>query len=152
MDDTSVSFFKGILKDKKRQQQKRSKTNQVSENKRYNTFRLRPEFKMIRSGIDLFTSPDKMRESLTEDHLYHFEHTDPHIKRINPDTPKYKGVLKVILPNNESVFVEPLDDDFKQMYKDRTDNEMCWELEDDDTPYWCDTYAHRKARKNHLYK
>jgi hypothetical protein len=98
---------------------------------------------LVRDGIPLNQSPDSIRETLTEAHLFHFVNRDPHISRDNPDTKKYTGVFKITFESGESVFVYPLEDDFKQIYQFRKDSQRCWEILSDDTPYWVDVYLHR---------
>jgi hypothetical protein len=142
----SVSWYKIIEKQRKPKIKSASKKMKpVSENTRYNRFVPRTHHRLVREGIELTTSPDNVRGELTEAHLYHFEHTDDAISRPQ----KYKGVLKCVLEQG-TVYVEPHDEDYKQMYKDRTDTDACDDIMPDGTPYWTDVYNLRMKRKHHL--
>jgi len=145
----SVGEYKLILKRIKinaNQQQKRPR-KAISANTRYNEFRVRPHLKLLRGGIDLHTTPEMMRDELTEAHMYHFECTYDHVDRMNKDTPRFFGVLRL---KETGVYIFPHDADFRQMYCQRTDLTRCWDEEPDGTPYWTDVYALRMQNKHML--
>jgi len=141
----NVSFFKEEKRKRKQQQavpkkQKTTKIN-ISDKVRYNEFHVTAKFRLIREGISLDVSPDSIREQLTEEHLYHFVNPDIYIDRSNPHTPKYIGVFRV-----HDRYYHPLLPDLKQVYSNRTNKDMCWELMEE-TPYWVDVYAIKKSKK-----
>jgi hypothetical protein len=149
----NVGFFKDECKNRKKfnvatiNKKIKINNNQICESSfRYNKFHLYTKFKMLRVGIDLEFFPDKCKEILTEQHLYIFCNDDPYIIRSNVNTPKYIGVLKI---NGE--FYYPLIDDFKKIYSERQDFDLCWTMIDlDDNfeiPYWVDNYATKRQHR-----
>jgi hypothetical protein len=116
-------------------------------NFRYNKFHLFTKFKILKTGINLTCFPDKCKYDLTLDHLFIFINDDPYILRSNVNTPKYIGVLKI----NDNYYY-PLIEDFKKIYSERQDLDLCWTLLLDkdsnfEIPYWVDNYASKRQRK-----
>lgn len=145
----SVAFYRHEAKLRKRTNIKKKKPN-LSDHVRYTEFHVSKKYKMYREGITLNAPPDSIRDEITEAHLYHFVNDDIYIDRSNPNTPKYIGVFRVFDASRSDYFYFfPLDADYKQLYKTRTDFDLCWSLMDDEeeTPYWVDIYAIRKNKK-----
>jgi hypothetical protein len=132
---------------KKRKVHETLSNKSISPNTRYLRYRQHVQFRCIRRGIPLppGESPDTFREHLTLDHLYIFEHENgPMLDRANKDTPRFIGCLCL---HDGTTFIHPHDDDFQQIYMQRTAVSNAWDVLDDGTPYWVDAHALRMTRR-----
>jgi hypothetical protein len=146
----SVGFYLSLTQKRKYSQvNKKQKPLSISDNIRYTQFFPRSHYVCFRDGIVLNDSPDNVRDTLTEDHLFHFKHTDPYVDRFNADVKQYIGVFAIKKADKDIIYVYPVDADYRQIYHHRTDISMCWDIMDDDagTPYWVDVHAHRMYNK-----
>lgn len=142
----SLGIIWSVEKTRKKNKKANTPSVVISENTRYLVYKNPVQFHCIRQGIPLPQgySPDTFREHLTYDHLFIFEHESGDVlNRQNKDTPRFVGVLQMA----NGVFVYPHDDDFQQIYADRSDAEHGWKILDDGTPYWCDTHALRMFKR-----
>jgi hypothetical protein len=142
----SVDFFKQLSQSRKISKESEASKRMcrpVSDSIRYIKFTpSNVKHALIRKGIPITCAPNEIRETLTEEHLFHFQVQEMFRDRTNPDTPVYIGVFLV---NDQ--FVHPLDGDLKQIYKARQEITNVWKIMNDKTPYWIDIYAIRMMRK-----
>lgn len=101
-------------------------------------------YRCIRKGID-FISQDALLEhvasrSLTEAHMYIFQHLDQHMER-NATIPKYEAVWYCAA---EQCYFRSQKAHLQQAYinSNRTDAKRTWDNDPtDNVPYWVDRYA-----------
>lgn len=111
------------------------------------------DYELFRKGVVLDKSPDDIADKLGPGALFLFRHKkdssggDVVSFGEDKDRPLWYGVFK---PRNypEDVYYQPTQDQEKALYRTRTAKTMPKDFHiEDGTPYWVDSYYHKKGRE-----